>query len=268
MTGGATGIGFEIARQMRQRGHQVTICGRRPKLVASAICDIPGIRGIAYDPGADDGIARLMEFLGASDPEIPVNNATIQVQTDLVTTGADSLPAVEEELRVNLLALIKLTTLLLLRLLAGADTAVVNLLSLLAIMPKASAPGYCASEGGLYAFSQSLRVLLQDRDIYVHVVFPPLVDTPMSRRRGHGKMSPAGFVHDMLRQLEAGRLDVWVGQARTLLALHRIAPAMAAAWTHRVSRASHALPRVRTWSDSDRSPRTRSSCGRPTIRVP
>ena len=235
VTGGATGIGFEIARQMRQHGCQVTICGRRPEFAASAIRDIPGIRGIACDLGADDGIARLMEFLGASDPEILVNNAAIQVQTDLVTAGADSLPAVEEELRINLLAPIKLTTLLLPRLLAGADTAVVNLLSLLAIMPKANAPGHCASKGGLYAFSQSLRVLLQDRDIHVHVVFPPLVDTPMSRGRGHGKMSPADFVHDMLRQLEAGRLDVRVGQARTLLALHRIAPALAAAWTRRVS---------------------------------
>jgi hypothetical protein len=39
----------------------------------------------------------------------------------------------------------------------------------------------------------------------------------------------------MLRQLEAGREEIQVGQAGTILALHRFSPALAGWWTRRIS---------------------------------
>lgn len=236
VTGGATGIGLETARQLRALGNEVVICGRRPAMVEAALRAVGGLRGTACDVGRDDGIAALLDFVRAQGLTIDmlVNNAGVQVQTDLATDGDDVLQAIEEELRINLLAPLKLTKRLLPGLLAAGDGVVVNVVSLLAVMPKGNAPGYCASKGGLVAFSKSLRVGLGDR-ARVFIVYPPLVDTPMTHGRGANKMPVDAFVRDMLAQLAAGRLDIRVGQAATLLALDRFAPALAAWWTRRIS---------------------------------
>lgn len=236
ITGGATGIGRETARQLTALGSRVVVCGRRGALVEAAMRSIPGLRGFACDIGHNAGLSALLDYLRAERLEVDclVNNAGIQVQTDFASDGDDVLEAIEEELRINLLAPIKLTKRLLPRLLASGDGVVLNMVSLLAVMPKGNAPGYCASKGGLVAFSKSLRVLLADR-VKVFIAYPPLVDTPMTHGRGSNKMPVDAFVRDMLSQLAAGRLDIRVGQAATLLALDRVAPGLAAWWTRRIS---------------------------------
>ncbi|HUQ73656.1 MAG TPA: SDR family NAD(P)-dependent oxidoreductase, partial [Burkholderiales bacterium] len=154
------------------------------------------------------------------------------------------LGAIEEELRINLLGPIKLTKRLLPHLVAGRG-GIVNMLSLLAVMPKSNAPGYCASKAGLHAFSKSMEALLASTGVRVFVAFPPLVDTPMTRGRGSNKMSAAHFVAAMLEQMAEGRSEIRVGQAKTLLALNRVAPAVALWWTRRISAG-------RTLSDASR----------------
>lgn len=240
ITGGATGIGLELARQLRLRNNEVVICGRRQEMVDIALRSVPGLRGIACDLGGDGGIDRLLDFVGDQKLTIDllVNNAGIQVQTDLTVTDDRICAALEYELHVNLLAPMKLTTRLLPSLLSRPDAVILNILSLLAIMPKANAPGYCAAKAGLFAFSKSLRVLLAQRDIRVFVAFPPLVDTPMTRGRGSNKMPVDRFVGEMLEQLSRGRLDICVGSARTLYRLERLSPSLAGWWTRRISTGS------------------------------
>jgi uncharacterized oxidoreductase len=237
VTGGATGIGLETARQLRALGNEVVICGRRPAMVEAALRAVGGLRGTTCDIGRDDGLAALLDFVRAQGLAIDmlVNNAGVQVQTDLATDGDEVLQAIEEELRINLVAPIKLTKRLLPGLLARGDGVILNVVSLLGVMPKGNAPGYCASKAGLIGFSKSLRALLAERGVQVCIAYPPLVDTPMTRGRGRNKMPVDTFVREMLAQLAAGRLDIRVGQAATLLALDRVAPGLAAWWTRRIS---------------------------------
>ena len=65
---------------------------------------------------------------------------------------------------------------------------------------------------------------------------PPLVDTPMTAGRGSNKMSAEAFVGEMLRQVNADRREIRVGQARQLMALNRLAPGLADWLTRRISR--------------------------------
>jgi short-subunit dehydrogenase involved in D-alanine esterification of teichoic acids len=236
ITGGATGIGLETGRQLAARGNRVVICGRRAPLVEAAVRSTPGLRGIACDIGREEGLRALLEYLHAERLQVDflVNNAGVQVQTDFAADADEVLQAIEEELRINLLAPIKLTKRLLPGLLASGHGVVVNMVSLLAVMPKGNAPGYCASKGGLVAFSKSLRVLLGDR-VRICIAYPPLVDTPMTHGRGSNKMPVDVFVREMLEQLAAARLDIRVGQAAMLLTLDRVAPGLAAWWTQRIS---------------------------------
>jgi len=237
VTGGATGIGLECARQLSKLGSQVVICGRRAQMVDAAVLALPGVCGISCDLGTERGISKLLSFVNSQHLKIDllINNAGIQVQTDLTADDDAVLESLEMEMRINLMGPIRLTKRLLPTLIAQPDAAIVNMLSLLAVMPKHNAPGYCASKAGLHAFSKSLAALLRGSKVRVAVVFPPLVDTPMTRGRGSDKMPVDVFVREMLRQLAAGREEISVGQAKTLLALNRIAPGFALWWTRRIS---------------------------------
>lgn len=237
VTGGATGIGFSLARTLVERGNDVVICGRRRELVEAALVAVPGLRGLACDITRDDDILRLLAF--AKDAcgrlDVLINNAAVQLQADLVADALD-FAAIEKELGVNLIAPIKLTLAALPALVARPTALIVNLCSLLAIMPKPNAPGYCASKAGLYSFSRALRLRLQGSSVRVAAVFPPLVDTPMTAGRGCNKMAADDCAAAILCQLEAGRDEIRVGQAATILALHALSPGLAGWWTRRISR--------------------------------
>src|SRR5687767_14053436 len=97
VTGGGTGIGLEIARQLKARGNEVIICGRRAELIDRALLSVPGLRGLACDIGRDDGISRILEYVRERQLNIDVlvNNAGVQVQADLTDEKDDSLAALE-----------------------------------------------------------------------------------------------------------------------------------------------------------------------------
>lgn len=237
ITGGATGIGLALAAELRARGNQVFICGRRADMVDAALRKVDGLRGMSCDVSDDDALVRLIETVKATAGglDVLINNAGIQLQTD-VSEGEGGFAPIESEIRVNLIAPIKLTMAALPLLLQSTGGMVVNVLSLLGVMPKPNAPGYCASKAGLYGFSKSLRIRLSDTPVKVIVVFPPLVETPMTATRAYRNLMPADvFARETLRQIEGGKLEVSVGQAKTLLALHRIWPALAGMWTRYIS---------------------------------
>jgi uncharacterized oxidoreductase len=236
ITGGATGIGFALAHSLAARGNQVVICGRRRDRVEAALAAVPSLRGLACDITRDEDIRKLLDFALSSCGrlDVVVNNAGVQLQTD-PKTHSWAFAQIDEEVQVNLLAPMKLSMVALPLLSARPIACIINICSLLAIMPKANAPGYCASKAGLFGFSQALRMGLQGTSVRVVVVFPPLVATPMTEGRGHNKMPADEFATEALRQIAAGRTEVRVGQAATILALHRLSPTLAGWWTRRIS---------------------------------
>lgn len=236
VTGGATGIGLELARQLVARGNRVAICGRRRAKIEAAAEAVPGLSGLACDLSQDAGIKEFVDFIRATFQtlDILINNAGVQVQMDL-RQGTGEFQAVNEELMTNLGAPIKLTQALLPWLLERPEAAIINITSLLGVMPKANAPGYCASKAGLYGFTKALQLAVAGTSVKAFTVFPPLVSTPMTEGRGADKMEPADFVREMLRQLEQDRREIRVGQAETILRLYRISPGLAGRWVRRIS---------------------------------
>jgi uncharacterized oxidoreductase len=237
ITGGGTGIGLALARILVQRGNDVIICGRRREIVEAAIAKVPGLRGMACDIAHDEEIRKLLDFAQKSCGRLDalINNAGVQIQTN-VLDGSWGFRQIDEEIQVNLLAPMKLSIAALPMLLARPVGFIINICSLLALMPKPNAPGYCASKAGLVGFSEALRVGLRGTSVQIVTVFPPLVATPMTEGRGFNKMSADDFASAVLRQLEAGRVDIRVGQASTILGLRRLSPSLASWWTQRISR--------------------------------
>jgi short-subunit dehydrogenase involved in D-alanine esterification of teichoic acids len=70
---------------------------------------------------------------------------------------------IDWELKVNLNSLIKLNLMLLPLFRKSSSGGIVNASSGLAIVPKKSAPVYCASKAAVHIFSQALRYQVEDR---------------------------------------------------------------------------------------------------------
>jgi uncharacterized oxidoreductase len=175
---------------------------------------------------ADVSIAADRERLVKTyaDINILVNNAGIQRNGEF----AHMSPAdIESELSINLLVPILLTHAYLPYLQKQTSAAVINVSSVLALVPKQSASIYCASKAGMHSFTQSLRWQLEGTCIQVYELVPPLVDTAMTAGRGKGKISAKQLADEFWSGFESNQLAIYVGKAKAAKLLARFFPSIA-----------------------------------------
>ena len=109
------------------------------------------------------------------------------------------------------------------------EAAIINISSFLGIVPKKSAPGYCATKAALHAFSKSLRYQLENTSIKVFEIITPLVDTDMTRGREDDmkKLSPQLLAKKIFRNLESDNLEIKPGQTKMVMLFNRLFPSLA-----------------------------------------
>lgn len=227
ITGGSSGIGLTLARELLDRQNSVIICGRDQRKLDAVKRQHPQIATIRCDITQPDDVRRTVDTLRETYPQLNVliNNAGVQYRYDFCA-GESVLTQIDEEIAVNLTALMRLTHLLLPVLAQQPSAAVVNVSSLLGFIPKKSAPVYCAAKAGVHAFSQSLRYQLADTAIRVFEVVPPLVDTGMAKGQAGPKISPQALAQKVLRSMQRDRYEIRVGRTKSLMALNRYFPAL------------------------------------------
>src|SRR5579859_3919624 len=175
ITGGATGIGFELAAALAQRGNEVIICGRRADRLDEAKAKVPQLHthvGDVRDPRA------LATWAVEAFPALNVliNNAGVQHLFDF---NAPDFAKADEEIAINLLAPIELTAMLLPHLQQRADAAIVNVSSGLAFVPLARMPIYCATKAALHSLTMTMRDQLRGTGIRVFEIIPPIVQSEL-----------------------------------------------------------------------------------------
>ncbi|WP_409342938.1 SDR family oxidoreductase [Paenibacillus sp. MBLB4367] len=228
ITGVASGIGLALAEQFVRSRSKVVIVGRDTEKLERAKLKLPELHAIACDLGREEELERLIGLIGEKFAEVSVliNNAGIQHNGRLLDDPADG-DRIAEETRVNLLAPMTLCARLLPLLAKRPEAAVVNVTSALGLVPKPSAPVYCATKAGLRLFTKALRAQLAGTPIRVFELMPPLVDTAMTAGRGSGKMPPSELAAAFMRSFERDRLEAAIGKARLLRTLSRLLPGMA-----------------------------------------
>ncbi len=229
ITGGATGIGFALAKAFYQRGARVAVCGRTEKTLEDAKLRLPPLKTYVCDvtnAAATRALVNEMEErLGGID--ILINNAAILRTADQLDQHAD--PAeVASEISINLLAPIQLTKLFLPHLRARPAAAIVNVTSNLALIPAPFANVYCATKAGLHSFSIGLRAQLAGSGIKVFELMAPLTDTPMSEEVPVKKYSPRKLALETLRAITNDRYEIHAGRMKEFYWLYRAAPGLAA----------------------------------------
>jgi NAD(P)-dependent dehydrogenase (short-subunit alcohol dehydrogenase family) len=170
ITGGASGIGAELARQLQARGMRVGLIDRHPARLEGAETAVADVRDRdALTAAVDDLAGRL----GGID--VAVANAGIATGGPLRMVGPDS---VEDTIEVNLLGVWRTVRAALPHVLERRGHILMTA-SAAAVLPVGGLGAYAASKAGVEALARSLRIELKPHGVSVGVGYYLFLNTPM-----------------------------------------------------------------------------------------
>src|SRR5271170_469869 len=180
ITGGTSGIGFELATQLMALGNTVIVTGRDQARLDRLAQEQPSLHPIRSDVGECGAITALHDRVVHEFPalNILINNAGLMRKINLHDLGID-LDDISREIETNLMGPIRMVKQFLPHLKAQAAAAIVNVSSALAFTPFPISPIYGATKAGLHSYTQSLRVQLRNTSIKVFELAPPSTRTPL-----------------------------------------------------------------------------------------
>jgi len=182
VTGGSTGIGFEIAKQLKEKGAVVAICSRTQANVDKAAQEL-GIAGFAVDVSDETSVAKLftdtVAALGGLD--VLVNNAGIAYMAPLVETSTEDFTRIWE---TNVKGAF----------MAGREAAkifteqqsgnIINISSTAGTKGFAGGSAYCSSKFAVSALTECWRAELRRANVRVMQINPSEVVTPLIEKMG------------------------------------------------------------------------------------
>lgn len=230
ITGGTSGIGMELARQLLQRDNTVIVTGRDQRKLDAAKRALPGLQTFKSDVSDPQAIAVLCQSVLAQFPALDtlINNAGIMRNLNLMQDR--DLKDVTREIEINLSGPVQMIQEFLPHLKSRKGALIVNVSSGLAFIPLPLSPVYCATKAALHSYTQSLRVQLDGSGVTIVELAPPAVETPLFRgefaeeMKGEKGMDVTVLAQKAIAGIEAGKLEIRPGLSNVLMAMSRIAP--------------------------------------------
>lgn len=223
LTGGGTGIGRALARQLAAKGNTVLICGRRLGLLEETAGTSENIRPYRCDVTSGEEVQGMLDSISRDGYQVDtlISNAAI-LGFDSLAGGLD-LANARTIIEANLVGPIELTQRMLDGLRATADPAIIIVGSPAGLGPLANTPIYSSSKAGLHAYTLCLRYHLEGQ-VRVVEVFPPVVDTEMMSEKKWKKMSPDECARRIMKGVEQGQDQVWIGESKLFRFLQLVLP--------------------------------------------
>jgi len=231
VTGGSAGIGFEIAKQLCNLDNRVIITGRNKERLEKAAAQLPNSTGIVADVSDPEEVDRLVKTLYKDFPtlNIVINNAGRAFTYNMADEGANAFEKAGEEMLTNYLSVIRLNEKLLPLLRQQPEAAIVNVSSIVSIVPNHRTATYGASKAALHSYTLSLReTLALTSNILVFELQPPLVNTEFSAEIGGHRGIPASVVAaDLVKALANDNFEIRVGNTADIYRLYLTSPEQA-----------------------------------------
>ena len=187
VTGASSGIGAVYARRFAARGHNLVLVARatdRLNALAAELRNVHGVRVEVITADLTDGaqIDKVGQRL-RSDPSIDilVNNAGAALVGGFATAEPVEMYKL---LRLNVLAPTMLASAVIGGMVERGQGAIINIASVLALLPE-YAPGiYAATKSYLMTLSQSLAAEVASKGVYVQAVLPAVTRTEIFEGSG------------------------------------------------------------------------------------
>ncbi len=227
VTGGGSGIGLALTRQIVALGNTVIICGRDEDRLAEA-ARLTGAEAIAGDVTRAEDQVRILSSIQSQHGRLDllINNAGIFLAYDF-KNDPDTLQKIEKEIAINATAPLTLTRRTLPLLAKSAEPGLLFIGSGVAFVASPGTPVYSGTKALIHHCAQTLRYQLKPHGIAVFEAMPPVVHTDMAsvlKSDNFKKMKPAELVRDILDGLRRNQTEMLLGQSRQIKWLSRIAP--------------------------------------------
>lgn len=190
VTGASSGIGAEIARQLAERGHGVTLVARRADRL-SELADELGAAGVRAEVLATDLVDRNARA------DLPGRVAALGLSVDVLVNNAGlstlgpvsrSDPGAElDMIEVDVAAVADLCSRFLPGMVERRRGAVLNVASTAAFQPLPGQAGYGAGKAFVLSYTRALRGELSGTGVSVTALCPGPVDTGFGEAAGFDK---------------------------------------------------------------------------------
>ena len=184
ITGGARGIGKDIAMLFAGEGSDVAICDVNEEILASTKKEIEDATGrkvlaekvdVTSLKEVEAFVKKTLDNLGKLD--ILVNNAGITRDNLLIRMTEDEWDAV---LNVNLKGAFNCIKAVTRPMMKQRNGNIVNMASIIGLMGNAGQANYSASKGGLIALTKTVAKELASRNVNANAIAPGFIQTDMT----------------------------------------------------------------------------------------
>ena len=185
VTGASSGIGAAFATRLAHDGADVTIVARSRERL-EALAERLRVGGATVDVLVADlreaaDVEAVAARVAATPPDVLVNNAGFGT----VGSFAELDPArEEEEIRVNIIALMHLTRAALPGMLARDSGAIINVSSIAAYQPGPYNATYSATKAWVSSFTEAITEELRGTNLCVQALCPGFTRTEFQDRAG------------------------------------------------------------------------------------
>jgi short-subunit dehydrogenase len=177
VTGASSGIGEAFAHRLAAAGTDLVLVARRADVLERLAAELRAAHGItaevvAADLATDLGVHAVAERVG--DVVLLVNNAGFGIAKRLAEVDGE---AVADMIRLNVLALARLTHAAVPGMVARRRGAIVNVSSVAGFSPSPSYASYNGTKAFVTMFTEALAIELRGSGVRVQVLCPGLTHT-------------------------------------------------------------------------------------------
>lgn len=228
ITGGASGIGLEAAKQFLKIGAKVIITGRNQAKLDAAKQAYPALIALQSDVAIEadaKALFKTVKALGGID--ILYNNAgVLAAPSNLGIANDKHLEDATYEMEVNYFGVIRLNNLFLDMLKSRSEAAIINTTSILSMSPSLIEATYSSSKTALAFYTISLREHLKiiGSKLKIFELVPPLVATEMTAERNDKKITSEEMIKGLVNGLLKDHYTIRVGDAKIFSVINRLFP--------------------------------------------
>lgn len=185
ITGGARGIGKEMALFFAREGARICICDISDESIQAAVKDIESVGTEAMGVKVDvTNFSQVEEMTQKaldkfSKIDILINNAGITRDNLLLRMKEEDWDAV---LNVNLKGAFNCAKAVSRIMIKQRSGKIINIASVIGITGNAGQANYAASKGGIISFTKSIAKELASRNINVNAIAPGFIKTDMTAK--------------------------------------------------------------------------------------
>ena len=231
ITGGTSGIGYEMAKEFIKNRNTVIVTGRNEQKLQKVKNDLKGVVTIKSDVSNPDDVKSLYEHVAKDYPSLNVliNNAGVMIEINLQNHQL-SATDLTKEIDIIVKGNIWMNDAFIPLLMKNRNAATGTVSSMLAFVPLAITPVYCAAKAALHSYTLSLREQLRNTDVKVFELAPPATETELltafneEDKKGISIMSVQAMVASFLKGFSNDKFEICPGQSSQLKFMSRFFP--------------------------------------------